>query len=584
MPLPVAVLFSTLVVFVSLGRSFILLIFRQLCSPLRYLPGPPAPSFFMGNLEEMHNMENNDLIARWARTYGHTFVYRGFIGGCRLMTTDPVAVGHILGHAYDYPKPDFVRASLADMTAGYHGLVTVEGDDHKRQRKILTPAFSSTHIKSLTSIFWDKATELRDIWLAQVDDATDSAHHNNDVAGRDNSVTRTDVLLWLGRTTLDVIGLAGFDYAFNALKDDSNELAVAFSTIFSTARKFRVMTILQAWFPFLRRFRRNNVTTTQAQATMRRIGLELIDEKRRAADGELEKTMKNKLSEVNGERVRGRDLLSILSGSFVLSLTRYTKRPAVRSNLSTDASQQMSIEEVLCQISTFLAAGHETTSSALSWCLYALAQDCTGVQEKLRATLREVDDALTDAVVRCTYLDWVVRESLRLHAPVTTTMRVCMRDRDEIPLQEGEVLLDKNGNRRLSIPVKKWDIISVPIQAINKSNELWGDDASVFRPERWAAPPQEARAIPGLYSNILTFLNGNPLGGNRACIGYKFALMEIKIFLYVLLKDITFSIDPETIIEKRVNVVTRPFVKSEPHLGNQMPLNISRSSGSGSYP
>ena len=48
--------------------------------------------------------------------------------------------------------------------------------------------------------------------------------------------------------------LLGFGYKFNSLTDENNELAVAFATIFNTARKFRVVTILQAWFPFLRKF------------------------------------------------------------------------------------------------------------------------------------------------------------------------------------------------------------------------------------------------------------------------------------------------------------------------------------------
>jgi len=74
----------------------------------------------------------------------------------------------------------------------------------------------------------------------------------------------------------------------------------------------------------------------------------------------------------------------------------------------------------------------------------------------------------------------------------------------------------------------------------------------------------------------LTFLNGNPINGNRACIGFKFALTEIKVFLYVLLRDLVFTIDADLVIERKVNVVTRPCVKSEPERGNQMPLRVRR--------
>ncbi|KAG1763034.1 hypothetical protein EDD22DRAFT_888914 [Suillus occidentalis] len=46
----------------------------------------------------------------------------------------------------------------------------------------------------------------------------------------------------------------------------------------------------------------------------------------------------------------------------------------------------MSTDEVLCQISTFLIAGYETASSALTWCLYTLAKFST--DRALRKALR----------------------------------------------------------------------------------------------------------------------------------------------------------------------------------------------------
>jgi len=255
------------------------------------------------------------------------------------------------------------------------------------------------------------------------------------------------------------------------------------------------------------------------------------------------------------------------------------------------------MNETLCQISTFISAGHETTSAALSWTLYALAR-ALDIQTTLRAHLRSIardpfalaspPSELLDAVLRHPYLDHVVRESLRLHAPVTSTMRVAGAD-DVIPVSRP--FRDRHGRECAAIHVKKGDIITVPIQAMNKSKEVWGEDAAVFRPERWTEDVdgerwredhakakrervQRKAGVPGLWGNMLTFGNGNPINGHRACIGYRFAINEIKMFLFVLLRDIEFSIDPSIEIEKKVNVVTRPMVKSEPHIGNQMPLYL----------
>ena len=69
----------------------------------------------------MHDAENTGLYAAWEKEYGSTFVYHGFLGGPRLLTTDPKALAHILGNAYHYPKPGFVRDSLATIAAGHDG-------------------------------------------------------------------------------------------------------------------------------------------------------------------------------------------------------------------------------------------------------------------------------------------------------------------------------------------------------------------------------------------------------------------------------------------------------------------------------
>jgi hypothetical protein len=114
-------------------RPLFSIILARFCSPLRLLPSPPCPSLFLGNLAQLADQENNDVVHTWIEQYGQTFAYRGFFNCHRLLTTDPTALSYILGHAYDFPKPKFITEALAEMGAGHDGLLTAQGDIHKRQ-------------------------------------------------------------------------------------------------------------------------------------------------------------------------------------------------------------------------------------------------------------------------------------------------------------------------------------------------------------------------------------------------------------------------------------------------------------------
>lgn len=74
------------------------------------------------------------------------------------------------------------------------GLLTSEYDVHKRQRRILTPAFAVGHLRSITPHFWAKANQLVKIWEPLVDNLPEEG---------------IDVTKWMSRVTLDIIGLAG---------------------------------------------------------------------------------------------------------------------------------------------------------------------------------------------------------------------------------------------------------------------------------------------------------------------------------------------------------------------------------------
>jgi len=154
-----------------------------------------------------------------------------------------------------------------------------------------------------------------------------------------------------------------------------------------------------------------------------------------------------------------------------------------------------------------------------------------------------------------------------VHAPVASTIRIATRD-DIIPVEEGYV--DRKGVRHDTIRVQKGDSMFIPILAMNRSKDIWGEDAHEFRPERWESPPEAAQQIPGVWANLMTFI-----GGPRACIGYRFSLVEMKAILFALVRAFEFDLAvPGEDIGKRSVIVARPFVKTDPGPNRQYRLPL----------
>ena len=98
---------------------------------------------------------------------------------------------------------------------------------------------------------------------------------------------------------------------------------------------------------------------------------------------------------------------------------------------------------------SFIVAGHETTSTAVTWCLFAMTQ-APRVQSKLRDELLSVqtENPSMDELMALPYLDMVVKETLRVHSPVAMTVRVATKD-DEIPV--AKPYTDRYGVQRTTI-------------------------------------------------------------------------------------------------------------------------------------
>ncbi|KAL9069642.1 MAG: hypothetical protein Q9157_006096 [Trypethelium eluteriae] len=372
-----------------------------------------------------------------------------------------------------------------------------------RQRKNLSPAFAFRHIKDLYPIFWAKAREATS--------ALTGEFHRSRTSDTNQSLT-VEIGGWASRATLDIIGVAGMGKDFNSLQNPRNELTQAYQRVFDPGKVGRILQLLGIFLPiwFLRRIPvQRNTDIREANTTIKRTCLSLVQDKRKR----LEKGARTDY-----------DILSV----------------AIESGGFSD-------EDLVNQLMTFLAAGHETTASAMTWTILLLCQN-PAIQARLREEVRGRLPSLSDASKGITstdidslpYLNAVCNESLRFYPPVPSTLRQAAHD---------TTILDQPVPRGTTIIMSPW--------AINQSKKLWGPDARSFNPDRWIdSTTGHANNTGGADSNFsfLTFLHGP-----RSCIGQAFAKAEFACLLAAWVGSFEMELaEPDREIDIKSGITARP--------------------------
>jgi len=462
------------------------------------------------------------------------------MGRPMLYVADPKALHMILIKEEPFYQESAAFTEVARMFFG-PGLLSTAGHAHSRQRKLLNPVFSINHMRHMLPIFYDVVSKLRDAIKTSVE----------------KGAAELDIFGWMVRVALELIGQGGLGYSFDPLVEEkSDAYAEAIKSLNPTMVRLAILRrfLQYVWMLGPAWFRRSLVRlmpdtwaipqVVKIVETMDRRSREIYEAKKAALDRGDTQTVKQV-----GD---GKDLMSIL----------------MRANMAADNSERLSEAEVLAQMTTFVFAAMETTSSTLCHILQLLAMH-QDVQRQLREELleaRAADGIPYDQLDGLPLLDSVCRETLRLYPPASNMIRVATRDR-LLPLSQPISTTDGKTLNKIFVP--KGTEILIGVYGSNANKEFWGDDALEWRPHRWSRLPStvsEAR-IPGVYTNLLTFI-----AGKRACIGFKFSEMEMKVALAVLVTNFTFDL-PEKPIAWNVAAVWYPTIgrnSTKP----EMPLTV----------
>ncbi len=383
-----------------------------------------------------------------AKRYGDIFTMRLFGFQPMVVISNPQGIQEIF--SADPNSFDVGRANeILRPFFGDNSLLSLDGDRHKRERKLLMPPFHGEKVKSYANSICQIAQKVATQW--QVNKPFIARNAMQDIT--------LEIILQV------VFGLSEGD-RYQQIKPPLAEW------LDTTASPLRASVI---FFKFLQK----DLGAWSPWGQIVRLKQKIYD----LLSAEIEDRRAN-------PQLRSNDILSLM-----LSATDEDGQPMTDNQLR---------DEML----TLLAAGHETTATALAWAFYWIHK-LPEVKEKL---LQEIDSLGENPdpidISRLPYLTAVCQETLRIY-PVA-------------PIAFG-----RTANSTIEIMGSQFEagtIIVPSIYSTHHREDLYPNPKQ-FLPERF---------LERKYSSYEFVPFG---GGNRLCIGYALAMLEMKLVIATILSS-----------------------------------------------
>jgi cytochrome P450 len=397
-----------------------------------------------------------------------TFVLHYCIGARLVFTANPAVVQHILKTNFpNYGKGDSVKGTLKDFLG--HSILNVDGESWKFQRQLASHEFNTKSLRKFIEIVVDAEISNRLIPFLSSAAATGTV------------VDFQDILQRFSFDNICQIAF-GFDPAYLLPSLPQTKFAQAFEESVKISSERFDEVIPAIW-------------------KIKKL-LNIGSEKRmRIAISVVKEFAKNII------RKKKQELKDKASLDYVDLLSRFL--------CSGHSDENFVIDMVI----SFILAGRDTTSSALTWYLWLLSKNPHVEFEVLKEIKEKSEAPIYEEVKDMVYTHASLCESMRLYPPVPEDAKEAMND-DILP--DGTVV--KKGMRVMYVPY-----------AMGRLETLWGPDWAKFKPERWLEKEEAGnRQWRFVGKDVYTY----PVfqAGPRICLGKEMAFLQMKRVLAAVLR------------------------------------------------